>query len=183
MEKGTGNKVQIPFGKAVRVHNFKLWRSRVKYGDATIEAVNASTLDGSWMTRIPSTVDMYGWICMSYSDFMDDDVTRKAQGEAVLTTVLSNMLYTSSIVNGYYQRALELCATVYAHPSLLDCKSKEHKGFVKDVKGLCSEFLKWRRGYDEYMKDNEPTEEQMHQDEIAEQALEALSSESKDSAV
>ena len=165
---------RIPFGKAVRVHNWKLWRSRVKYGDATIEAVSVSTLDGAWMTRIPSTLGMFGWICMAYGDYMSDDDVRKAQGEAVLTTVFSNMLYTSSIVNGYYQRALELCATVYANPSLLDRKTKEHKGFMNDVKGISDAFLEWRRGYDEEMRRHEPTDVQMHQDGIAEQAADIL---------
>jgi hypothetical protein len=99
---------------------------------------------------------------------------QKAQGEAVLTTVLSNILYASSIGNGYYQRALEMCATVYAHPTLVDRKSKEHKGFMKDVKAIVDMFLEWRKGYDERVKTLEPTEKDMHQDEIADEALEIV---------
>ena len=169
MEK-EDKKRQIPFNKAVNVGNFKLWRAR--FND--VEVVNASSLDGAWMVRIPSTIEMYGWLCMSYSDYMSDDVDAKAQGEAVLTTVLSNILYASSIGNGYYQRALELCATVYAHPSLVDRKSKEHKGFMKDVKAIVDMFLEWRKDYDERVKTLEPTEKDMHQDEIADEALEIL---------
>ena len=171
------NNVQIPFGRAVRVNNYKVWRSRYKAGDAEIECINVSTLDGAWMTRIPSTIEMYGWLCMAYGDYMGEDMQRKAQGEAVLTTVFSNMLYASSIGNGYYQRALEVCAIVYAHPSLIDRKSKEHKAFMKDVNGLADAFLKWRKGYDELVKASEPTEKEMNQDEIAEQALETLGEE------
>lgn len=171
MEKEKEDKKRpIPFNKAVRVGNFKLWRSRSN----DVEVVNASSLDGAWMVRIPSTIEMYGWLCMSYSDYMSDDVDAKAQGEAVLTTVLSNILYASSIGNGYYQRALEMCATVYAHPSLVDKKSKEHKGFMKDVKAIVDMFLEWRKGYDERVKTLEPTEKDMHQDEIADEALEIL---------
>ena len=165
---------KIPFNKAVRVNNYKVWRSRHKVEDTDMDVLNVSTLDGAWMTRIPSTLEMYGWLCMSYADYMSDDLQRKVQGESVLTTVFGNMLYASSIGNGYYQRALELCATVYAHPKLLDKKSKEHKGFMKDVKAIVDMFLEWRKDYDERVKTLEPTEKDMHQDEIADEALEIL---------
>ena len=167
----------IPFGKAVRVGNWKLWRSRCNTKASGIECVNVSTLDGAWMIRIPSTLEMYGWLSVAYRDYMSDDTATKAQGEAVLVTVLSNILYSSSIVNGYYHRALELCATVYVHPQLLDRKSSEHKDFVKELKRLSEEFLDWRRGYDDEMHRHEPTDEQMHQDELAEEALEKLTEE------
>ena len=165
---------KIPFNKAARVGNYKVWRSRHKVGDTTIEVLNVSTLDGAWMTRIPSTLEMFGWLCMAYSDYKSEDIQQKAQGEAVMTTVFSNMLYVSSIGNGYYQRALELCATVYAHPSLLDKKSKEHNGFVKDVKAIIDMFLEWRKGYEEKVRTLEPTEKESRQDEIAEEALDIV---------
>lgn len=174
MARKKDNKEAIPFGKAVRVGNFKLWRSRYKTGDSEIGVLHVSTLDGAWMTRIPSTLEMYGWLCVAYADYNSDDAERKFQGEAVLATTLSNMLYASSIVNGYYHRGLELCATVYAHPTLLDKKSKEHKGFMKDVKGLVDKFLEWRKGYDEFTRQNTPTEKDEHQEDLAEQALEIL---------
>jgi len=175
MEKKKANNAAIPFGKAVRVGNYKLWRSRYKTGDMELGVLHISTLDGAWMTRIPSTLEMYGWLCVAYGDYMSDDVERRFQGEAVLTTTISNMLYSSSIVNGYYHRALELCATVYAHPTLLDKKSKEHKDFMKDVKDLADKFLEWRKGYDEHIQQNEPTEASEHQEDIAEQAVAILS--------
>ena len=166
---------KIPFNKAARVGNYKVWRSRHKVEDTYIEVLNVSTLDGAWMTRIPSTLEMYGWLCMAYSDYMSDDVQQKLQGEAVLTTVFSNILYASSIGNGYYQRALEICATVYAHPSLVDRKSKEYKGFVKDVKAIIDMFLDWRKGYNAQIK--EPTEKEDRQDEIADEVIEMLNEE------
>ena len=170
-------KSQIPFVKAVRFGNFKLWRSRCKSHNADVDVLTVSTLDGLWMVRVPSTLEMYAFLVAAYNDYMSDNVSVKAQGEAVLTTVISNVLYASSIGNGYYQRALELCATVYIHPSLLSKKEKEHKQFMKDVKGLKDAFLEWRKGYDAAVKAHEPTEEQMHQDEIAEQAIGVLGEE------
>jgi hypothetical protein len=174
MEK---EKNQIPFIKAVRVNNFKLWRSRYKANGADIDSLNISTLDGAWMVRLPSTLEMYGFLMAAYNDYVSDDVTVKSQGEAVLSIVISNILYASSIGNGYYQRALEICATLYIHPSLLSKKEKEHKAFMKDVKGLVEAYLDWRKVYDETVKAQEPTEEQMRQDEIAEEALQVLSEE------
>lgn len=170
MEKETEKKA-IPFGKPVRVGNFKLWRGRFRLGNGEIAVLYASSLDGAWMTRIPSTLEMYGWLCLSYGDMESGDTERKAHGEAVITTVLSNMLYASSIGNGFYQRALEMCATVYAHPSLVDRKSKEHKGFVKDVKALTDMFLEWRKGYDEYARTKEPTEQDDRNDGMADEAI------------
>lgn len=171
----------IPFGKAVRVHNFKLWRGNYAIEDGKkktpVECLYVSTIDGAWMTRIPSTIEMYGFLVVAYEDYKSDDPHRRANGEAVLTIVISNMLYASSIGNGYYQRALEICATVYAHPGLLDKKKKEHKGFMKDVKGLVDKFLEWRGIYEESLKKANPDEEalkQLEQDEVAEQALEML---------
>ena len=74
MEKlinGKDNPLVIPFSKAVRVGNFKLWRSNyaLVHGKekAIIECVNVSSIDGSWMVRIPSTSAMYGFICNQYA--------------------------------------------------------------------------------------------------------------------
>lgn len=164
----------IPFGKAVRVGNYKVWRSRHRSAMSEVAVVNVSSLDGLFMVRIPSTMEMYGWICMAYGDYVSDDVSRKSQGEAVLTTVFGNILYTSCIVNGYYQRALEMLATVYAHPTLLDRKDKEHKVFMKDVKGLCDAFLEWRKGYDAQERLHEPTDDDLHREEIADEAMAML---------
>lgn len=177
-----GSENVIPFGKAVRIHNYKLWRGNYTIEEGKkktpVECLYVSTIDGAWMTRIPSTIEMYGFLVQAYEDWKSDDPHLRANGEAVLTVVISNMLYVSSIGNGYYQRALELCATVYAHPSLVNKKSKEYKGFMKDVKGLTEKFLEWRSDFDSYVKKQNPEEEsqkRLEQDEIAEQAMEVLS--------
>lgn len=176
MAKNQENK-SIPFGKAVRVGNFKLWRGRYNMSGANIECLHVSNLDGSWMIRIPATWEMYGFLMSFYPDLDSEDAEKKSTSEAVFRTVLSNMMYASCVGNGYFQRALELCATLYANPVLLNKKNKEYKGVVKTVKELIEEFLEWRKAYDAEMAKHEPTEEQLKQDEIAEQAMEALNKE------
>lgn len=61
----------IPFGKAVRVGNFKLWRGNYVLQDGKsktpIECVNVSNLDGSWMVRIPATCTLFSTICNGYA--------------------------------------------------------------------------------------------------------------------
>ena len=168
----------IPFGKAVRVGNFKLWRGcyviKSAEGNSDIECIHISTVDGAWMVRIPATFEMYGMIAAMYYDWSGDDGEKKSHAEFALHTVFANIMYSSAIGNGYYQRGLELVATLYAHPTLLSKKDKQHKQLLKDVKGLVAEFLEWRKGYDAEVKANEPTEQDLHQDELAEQAMEVL---------
>ena len=47
------NPLVIPFGRAVRVGNFKLWRGNYRIdsgkGHSYLECVHISSLDGSWM--------------------------------------------------------------------------------------------------------------------------------------
>ena len=74
-----GNELIIPFNRAVRVGNFKVWRSRVSLGSGkdktSIEAVSVSNLDGSWKVQIPSTSQMFGFIMQQYATVLliDDD--------------------------------------------------------------------------------------------------------------
>lgn len=166
----------IPFGRAVRVRNWKLWRSRRRTTSGNVEALNVSTLDGAWSVCIPSTMEMYGFLCMAYKDYLSDDTSVKAMGEAVLSLVLSNIMYVSCIGNGYFQRAVEVCATVYAHPSLLDKKDKEHKVLVEDVKRLSKEFLEWRKTVVD-AEVEEPTDDDLRREELAGQAMDILKTE------
>lgn len=68
MEKKEKN--TIPFVKAERVGNFKLWRSKYSLQsgkDKTmVDCLHISNLDGSWMIRIPSTMTLYGTICQGF---------------------------------------------------------------------------------------------------------------------
>ena len=52
-----------PFIKAVRLGNFKLWRTKKVYKSgkdkSEIETLNISDLDGGWQVKIPATVHTY----------------------------------------------------------------------------------------------------------------------------
>lgn len=168
---------KIPFVRPARVGNFKIWRSRFGLdagkgkGKENIECIYVSNLDGSWMVRIPATWEMFSILTMTYNDYTSDDEVVKSRGEIVLRTLLSNMNYATAIGNGFFQRALELIVTAYAHPSLLE--KKHRKGLVSDAKTLIKKFIKWRNGYDEYVEDSYD-DEQDEKEELAEQVSDEI---------
>ena len=90
VRKADDNPLLIPFGRAVRVGNFKLWRGRLAVGsgkDKTgIETVNVSNIDGTWKVQIPSTSQMFAFICAQYATV---DTEKRDQ---FLGMVLTNML-------------------------------------------------------------------------------------------
>lgn len=161
-------KNKIPFGKPARVRNFKIWRSKYQLeawepeeeakkkgrtprkGKIDIEAINISNLDGSWMTRIPATFEMFTMISAMYESFCDPDPEEQKRGEDYLITVFSNMQWTTSISNGYYHQAVMMIATAYAHPELLRDK-KMFKDFGKEWQDLIKQFLAWRAEFDKMM--------------------------------
>ena len=61
----------IPFLKAVRIGNFKLWRGNCTVGKGkektAIECVHVSDLEGSWSVRIPATASLFSTICNGYA--------------------------------------------------------------------------------------------------------------------
>lgn len=57
----------IPFGHAVRVGSYKLWRGKYVVGGGEMSCLHVSDADGSWMVRIPDTSSMYGTIVEGYS--------------------------------------------------------------------------------------------------------------------
>ena len=104
---------KIPFGKPARIGNFKIWRSKmeltftpditekemdgkgrtvVRKQKETIECINISNLDGTWMTRIAETFEMFVMLTQCYGWYMSDDEEAKQRGKDYLTTVLSNLL-------------------------------------------------------------------------------------------
>lgn len=188
----------IPFGMPARVGNFKLWRTRfgiefmptrdmlseedqarldkgeikLKKQKSDIECINISNLDGTWMTRIPQTYEMYGMLTIAWQWYNSDKAEEKKRGEDYFSTVLSNMSYVSSISNDYYHQALMMIATAYAHPVLLSDK-KKFKDFSKEAESLIKNFLSWRKEYDKRM--NRPlTEAELRQDEAAQQIMEEM---------
>ena len=167
----------IPFVKPVRVGNFKLWRSKTSVGKGKdkmdIEAINVSNLDGTWSVRIPSTFEMFGMVVAAYLWYNSDDADEKKRGEDYLFTVFSNMMYVSSVCNGFYHRGVQMVSTVYAYPDVLRDR-KKFKSLKKEVQGTIDRFLDWRKDYDKYLESLEPTEKELMQDEIAEKAMNIL---------
>lgn len=160
---------KIPFGKPARVGNYKLWRSRCTIGKGKdkdyIEQICVGNLDGSWQVKIPATFEMFTILWELYAD---------PAKQSILASYLNNMAFATITGNGYFQRAVELVAIIYANPSLLDKKDDKHKELVKNADALIKAFLDWRKVYDERVKAGEPSEEEDRQDDVAEQMIEEI---------
>ena len=188
-DKKNAGKREIPFVKPARVGNFKVWRSKMKLTveptdeqrkqvveksggrkkavsrSIDIEQINVSILDGTWHIKIPSTYEMFGMIRDLYTEGMD----------ARLMTIFGNMMYASCVANGYFQQGINFCAQVYANPSLLSEGNDGHDELMKNVDALIKGFLEWRKSYDAHVAENEPTEEEMKADQVAEEMIDKLS--------
>ena len=84
---------KIPFVKAARVGNFKVWRSRITVSgmdSKSVEAINVSNLDGSWKVQIPQTMMMFGTISQGFA--VDDEQRR----EQFLGAVFGNIYNIST---------------------------------------------------------------------------------------
>ena len=115
--------------------------------------------------RIPATFEMFSMIKYLFAERTDDTIADKSM--STLHTFFSNMLYASVVDNGFFQQAINLCAMVYANPSLLKEDDKNHEGLMNEVKNLVSQFLAWRVEYEKRMEANAPSEEEMKQAEVA----------------
>lgn len=159
------DKRKIPFVKPARVGNYKLWRTRVTAGkgkDKTdIEQICVSDLEGLWQTKVPATSECFAMLTELYAD---------ERNNGALESIFTNMLAMSSIYNGYFHRAVQMCLSVYFNPDLLR-KKQQRKDFVKEVKNLADDFLQWREAYDAQVKQNAPTEEQERSEEVLEEML------------
>lgn len=184
----------IPFGKPARIGNFKIWKSkfelvsdpseeqRKKVAEesrgkkkavrrkVTIDCINVSVLDGSWMVRIPQTFEQFAMLSLAYSWSLSEDEDEQVKGNDYLRTAISNMYYVSCICNGFYHHGVEMVTSAYADPDLLK-ETKRGEAFLKDVKDTIERFLVWRKEYEKHVKENEPTEQDLHQEEIAEEAM------------
>ena len=169
METNNGKKNEIPFIKPARVGNFKVWRNRKTIGTgrdkAEIEQINVSTLDEGWQIRIPATYDMFGLI---------SELFGSEEHKGRLVNIFSNMLYASCIANGYFQQAVNMCASCYASPNVLNEEDSEHEGFVHDVKALVAGFLEWRREYEKKIAALAPDEDEDRADEVADEMMEEV---------
>lgn len=187
----------IPFGKPARIGNFKIWKSkfelvsdpteeqRKKVAEesggkkkairqkVTIDCINVSILDGSWMVRIPQTFEQFTMLSLAYSWSLSDDKDEQVKGTDYLRTAISNMYYVSCICNGFFHHGVEMVTSAYADPDLLK-ENERGVAFLKDAKQTIERFLEWRKGYDELVKAGEPSDRELHQEEIAEKAMEIL---------
>ena len=73
----------IPYGKAVCVGNYKLWRGKCVLSGkvkARIDCIYVSSLYGGWMTRVPATSGIFTTICNGYANTTDDDLRAEFLG-------------------------------------------------------------------------------------------------------
>ena len=82
------------------------------------------------------------------------------------------MMYVSFIANGYYQQGVTILTTVYANPTFLKEGTEENADLLSNVDKLRSGFLEWRKSYDKQVAENEPTDEDMTNEETVEEMLE-----------
>ena len=174
----------IPFGKPARIGNFKIWKSKYTFDkDAdgkkikpqiVGDCINVSSLDGSWMVRIPQTFEQFAMLSLAYSWSLSEDKDEQVKGTDYLRTAISNMYYVSCICNGFFHHGVEMVTSAYVDPELLK-ENERGVAFLKDAKQTIERFLEWRKGYDAMVTAGEPSDRELHQDEIAEQAMEILS--------
>lgn len=159
---------KIPFVKPARVGNYKIWRTKATVGKGKdkydVEQICISDLEGVWQVRIPETNVMFSAVSGLYAD-------EELAGS--LSTIFANMLMVSSIPNGFFHHAVQMCSALYFNPDLLR-KKKERKDLSKEAKKLVEDFLEWREVYESQVKGNEPTDEQMHSDEVLEEMLDEV---------
>lgn len=169
--------VGIPFGRPARMGNFRIWRSTIVVGKGKaktgIECINVSNLDGTWLVRIPQNYEMFGMLTIAYQWANSENAEERRRGDGFIRTALSNMAYVSMVCNGFFHHGVEMIAAAYANPSLLQ-DTEEGKNFIEDAKGTVERFLAWREEYDKHVADNEPTDKDIRQEEIAEEAIDIL---------
>ena len=198
------NPLIIPFGKAVRVGNFKLWRGNYNIASGKersyLECVYISNLDGSWMVRIPSTSSMFGFICSQYAT-VDESLRENILG-MVFTNVFNCATISSPALHDGFFFLTEMLTFPYLLLSEKDMVNRMEKGMKelgfdrKSRKEHIAKMVEHRSGLYELIerkkaaliedyerqqaeqRAKEPEEQKaMEQDAIAEEAMEILSEE------
>ena len=195
----------IPFGKAVRVGNFKVWRGNYTVGrgkgKSSIECIHVSNLDGSWMVRIPSTTTMFSLITNGFAT-ADENLRAQFLG-MVLTNSYNCTTSGSEAMHDAFFFVMEMMSFPYLLLSEKEMKERMEKGmkslgFSKDRrKSHISEMCKYRsqlyglieqkktRLIEEYERqqalqreyERVAEEEDLKHDELAEQAAGVVSEE------
>lgn len=169
--------ILIPFGKASRVGNYKVWRSKFnltpsdeqrakvrKDSNGTrkavgfeIEQINISNLDGSWSTKIPQTCGMYAVISMAYDNPKTED------RDIFLTNLFGNMLNVCTVDNTYIHDGFSVFLEMMQVPYLLlpekemvkrmkaDWKPSE-KESEEDIAKHINDMVKYRRELYEFIE-------------------------------
>ena len=203
-ETNKDNSLVIPFGKAARVGNFKLWRGNYVIGsgkDRTIlECVHVSSLDGSWMVRIPSTSQMFSTIANSYAT--TDETIR----DNFLGMLFSNFMNVTNVPSEALHDAFFFLVEMMSFPYMLlsekemekrmkeqlrdsgmeKDKAKEHISKMMDYRRQLYELIERKKTayIEEYERQQaerrgkeDEAQKQLEQDEIAEQAIDILNKE------
>lgn len=169
--------VGIPSWRPARMGNFRLWKTLTVVGKGksktNVECINVSDLDGTWLVRIPQNYEMFSMLTIAYQWANSENAEERRRGDGFIRTALSNMAYVSMVCNGFFHHGVEMIAAAYANPSLLQ-DTEEGKNFIEDAKGTVERFLAWREEYDKHVADNEPTDKDIRQEEIAEEAMDIL---------
>lgn len=201
MGKKNESTLIIPFGKAVRVGNFKLWRGKYVIASGKektgIECVHVSSLDGAWMVRIPSTSQMFSFIMSQYATV--DEKMR----ENILGMVLTNAYNVSTIPSEALHDAFWFLSEMMTFPYNLLPEKEMEKRMKENMKKLgvdkqkakehIEQMMEYRKGLyelierkrDAYVAEYErqqaerwakeaEAQKQLEQDEIAQQAMEIL---------
>ena len=198
------NPLEIPYNKAVRVGNFKVWRSKYVVASGkektSVDCLHVSNLDGSWMTRIPSTSGMYGFVLAQYATF-DDNLRDNILG-MVFTNFLNICLTPSPALHDALFFLTEMMTFPYnllpekemvkrmkENMKSLGVEKKvadEHIGKMVEYRKQLYELIErkkvayieeYERQQAERWAKEEEAEKQLEQDEIAEQAMEVLTEE------
>jgi len=206
-ETNKENPLVIPFGKAARVGNFKLWRGNYVIGSGkdrtSIECVHVSSLDGSWMVRIPSTSQMFSTIANSYAT--TDETIR----DNFLGMLFSNFMNVTNVPSEALHDAFFFLTEMMSFPYMLlsekemekrmkeqlkasgmeKDKAKEHIAKMMDYRrqlyGLIEKkksayIEEYERQQKERLEKEPEAQKQLEQDEIAEQAIDILNKEGED---
>lgn len=144
----------MPLGEYTRFGNFKIKRVKLlisdkgtareenanakitqkyldKNGLSEIEAVKIATLEELWCVRIPQNRIMYQFVI----DLFEENTK---ECDAVLSTLLTNMVNTSSIGDGLYHDVVIHAARAYMNRRD-EISSKEEK--EKEYRAICDSIL------------------------------------------
>ena len=122
----------IPFGRAARVGNFKLWRGNYVIGSGkdrtAIECLHVSSIDGSWMVRIPSTSQMFSTLMNGYAT-VDEDLR-----DQYLGMILTNQYNVCNIPSVALHDGFNFLVEMMSFPYMLLSEKEMEKRMKEQLK-------------------------------------------------